>query len=189
MKLENHYKIAILYTLVLFLDRIDLTILNVAIPYLVNFFDVKPESTEWFNLSFLIGLCLSMCVSSWFGEKFGYKKIFLFGVLCFGIFSGCVSQAKNFYIFIFFRLLQGFAGGIMILVGNTILFSSCEKKDYAKMTNFVFLPTLLALALAPFLGGLILEKISYKWIFYINIPICLIVSILGFFFYKRHSNF
>jgi MFS family permease len=92
-------------------------------------------------------------------------------------------------MFIISRFLQGFFGGIIIPAGNTILYMSCDKKDYAKVTNFVFLPTLIAPAVAPYLGGTLLKYFSYKSIFYINLPICLAISILAFFVISENHQF
>lgn len=188
-KIAYHYKIAIIYTLILFLDRIDLTILNVAIPTLTTVFGIEIELAEWFSISFLIGLSIAIGISSWLGESFGYKKIFIFSVIGFAIFSLGCSLADSFEMFIFARFLQGFFGGIIIPSGNAILYMSCDKKDYAKVTNFVFLPTLIAPAVAPYLGGTLLKYFSYKSIFYINLPICVAIAILAFFVINENHKF
>lgn len=187
--LPYHYKIAIIYTLILFLDRIELTILNVALPTLTTVFNIKLELVEWFSISFLIGLAIAISISAWLGERFGYKRIFLFAVIGFGVFSLGCSLASSFETFIFSRLLQGLCGGIIIPSGNTLLYMACKKKDYAKITNFVFLPTLIAPAVAPYLGGTIIKYFSYKFIFYINLPICGIISLLSFLIIKENQTF
>ena len=102
-KIEYHYKIAIIYTLILFLDRIDLTILNVAIPTLTTVFDIPIELAEWFSISFLIGLSIAIVISSWLGENFGYKKVFIFSVAGFAVFSFGCSIAGSFEIFVISR--------------------------------------------------------------------------------------
>jgi len=137
----------------------------------------------------LIGLSIAIGISSWLGESFGYKKIFIFSVIGFAVFSLGCSLADSFEMFIFARFLQGFFGGTIIPSGNAILYMSCDKKDYAKVTNFVFLPTLIAPAVAPYLGGTLLKYFSYKSIFYINLPICLAISILAFFVINENHKF
>jgi EmrB/QacA subfamily drug resistance transporter len=188
-KIPLYYKIAIIYTLILFLDRIDITIINVAIPTLSQLFNINLALTDWLSTSFLIGVSISIAVSSWLGEKYGYKKIFINAVFGFGILSLACAFSSNFYQFIIFRFLQGIFGGIIIPTGSAILYMSCEKKDYAKVTAFAFLPTLIAPAIAPYLGGIILKYFSYRVIFYINIPICILVALLGMLVIKDQFKF
>jgi EmrB/QacA subfamily drug resistance transporter len=184
-----HYQIAIIYTLILFLDRIDLTIVNVAIPTLSKLFNIDIALTDWLSTSFLIGLSISIGISSWLGESYGYKKIFISSIFGFAFFSLACSFSSTFYQFVFSRFLQGLCGGIIIPTGNAILYMSCEKNDYAKVTNFAFLPTLLAPAIAPYLGGIIMKYYSYQAIFFINLPICLIIGILGWIIIKEQHKF
>ncbi len=183
------YKIGIIYILILFLDRIDLTVLNVAIPTLTQVFGINISLAEWFSVSFLIGLTIAMSVSAWLGEKFGYKKVFISSVTLFCFFALCCSWVGSFELFILSRFFQGFFGGVIIACGNSILYFSCNKDEYGKITNFVFTATLLAPALAPIIGGTLLQYFSYKWIFYINFPICLIVVILSIFVIKDKNIF
>jgi MFS family permease len=144
---------------------------------------------EWFSISFLIGLSIAIGISSWLGENFGYKKVFIFSVAGFAVFSLGCSLAGSFEMFVISRFLQGFFGGIIIPVGNAILYMSCDKKDYAKVTAFVFLPTLIAPAIAPYIGGTLLKYFSYKSIFYINLPICLAIVIVAFFVINENHKF
>lgn len=188
-KIPLHYKIAIIYTLILFLDRIDITIINVAIPTLSKIFGIDISLTDWLSTSFLIGLSISIGISSWLGENYGYKKIFIGSILGFAVFSLACSYSARFEQFVLFRLLQGICGGIIIPTGNAILYMSCEKNDYGKVTNFAFLPTLIAPAVAPYLGGVILKYFSYRAIFLINIPICIAIAILGILIIKEQFKF
>ncbi len=97
------------------------------------------------------------------------------------------TKSDAIQAFVLSRFWQGFFGGIIIPAGNAILYMSCNKSNYAKVTNFVFLPTLLAPAIALFLGGIIIQYFSYKWIFYINLPICAVIYYFSDFCYKRRS--
>ncbi len=185
--MQYFYKVGILYTLILFLDRIDLTILNVAMPTLAKTFGVNSLYLEWISLSFLIGLSIAISISAWLGERFGYKEIFILSVAGFGIFSLFCALSNSFEMFVLYRFIQGFFGGIIIPSGNAILYMSCEKKDYAKVTTFVFMPTLIAPAIAPYLGGTILKYFSYKFIFFINVPICLLICVASWIILRKHT--
>lgn len=184
-----YYKIAIIYALILFLDRTDITIINVAIPTMSKVFNIDIALTDWLSSSFLIGLSIAIGVSVWLGESYGYKKIFIAAVFGFAIFSVACSLSTTFIQFVVCRFLQGICGGIVIPTGSALLYMSCEKKDYGKVTNFVFLPALVAPAVAPYLGGVLIKYFSYQAIFFINLPICLAIAILSSIIIKEQYGF
>lgn len=186
--IPSYYQIAVIYALILFLDRMDITIVNVAIPTLSKIFHIGIELTDWLSSAFLIGLSVAIGASAWLGETYGYKKIFIYAIFGFAVCSLACALSESFTQFVLFRFLQGLCGGIIIPTGNAVLFMSCEKQDYAKVTNFVFLPTLIAPAIAPYIGGLILEHLSYRSIFLINLPICMVIAILGIRVIKEQHN-
>lgn len=84
-KLSYKKTIAIIYTIVLFLDRLDLTIVNVTLRTVAKYFNVSIIATEWINLLFLLALALSIPISGWVSDRFGLKKIYIFAMLIFGI--------------------------------------------------------------------------------------------------------
>lgn len=100
-----------------------------------------------------------------------------------------IAYSTNFPVFVSLRFLQGIFGGVIIPTGNAILYMSCKKSEYAKVTSIVFLITLVSPAIAPYLGGVLMHYFSYKAIFLINLPICAIVFILGSVVIKQQFQF
>lgn len=187
-KIEYKYIVAIIYTCVLFLDRLDLTMVNIALPTLANYFKVSITETEWVSNGFLLALAISIPASAWLGDRFGIKKIFLFSTTLFALSALFCAMGHSFFLLIFFRFLQGIGGGLLIPVGMTMLYRVFEPKDYARVTSFTFIPALIAPAIAPAIGGTILHFLSWQWIFIASASVCLIAVIMSFVVLKEQES-
>lgn len=143
MRLNYKQKIALIYTAVLFLDRLDLTIVNVALPTIAKHFNVSIVATDWINLAFLLSLAISIPVSGWLGEYYGFKKIFILSMVLFGFGSTLCAVAPNLNALIALRFLQGIGGGMLIPVGMTLIYRAYDKTEYASITSFTYIPSLI----------------------------------------------
>lgn len=162
-----------MYTLVLFLDRLDLTIVNIALPTVAHYFQVSILATGWVNMAFLLALALSIPISGWFGDQFGLKRVYIFAIALFGLGSGLCAWAPYLTTIIILRFIQGLGGGLLIPIGMTMLYRIYDVSEYASITSFTFLPSLVAPALGPFLGGLMLYYFDWRFVFIFSGPICL----------------
>lgn len=190
MKKNYKYGIAVIYTIVLFLDRLDLTIVNTTLPTLSKYFDVSIVQTDWISLSFLLALAVSIPISAWLGERFGHKRIYILAMLLFGFGSTLCFFADSLNQLILLRFLQGLGGGLLIPVGMSIIYNLYDKSEYASITSFTFLPSLIAPAIAPFLGGILLDSFGWRLVFTLTGPICLILAFASVFLIKKdlHKN-
>lgn len=186
-KIEYKYLVAIIYTCVLFLDRLDLTMVNIALPTLANFFKVPVTETEWISNGFLLALAISIPASAWLGDRLGIKKIFIFSTILFALSAFLCAFSHSFKLLIFLRFLQGIGGGLLIPVGMTMLYRVFEPKDYARITSYTFFPALLAPAFAPALGGIILHFLNWQWIFILSASVCTLAIIMSFLILKEQE--
>jgi DHA2 family multidrug resistance protein/DHA2 family multidrug resistance protein-like MFS transporter len=99
--LQYKHTVALIYTIVLFLDRLDLTIINVALPTIAKYFGVAMIAAEWLSMAFLLALSVSIPISSWLGDRFGLKKIYLSALMTFGLASSLCAGANDFNALIF----------------------------------------------------------------------------------------
>lgn len=189
MKLQYKSIIAIIYTIVLFLDRLDLTIINVTLPTIAQYFHVPITTTDWINISFLLALAISIPISSWLAGHFGSKRIFLWAMFLFGVGATLCFWTPNLNYLIFLRFIQGLGGGMLIPVGMTMLYRAHERKDYARITSLVFLSALIAPAISPFLGGIILEHYGWRPVFLFSGPFSLILLVFSYFYIKEDKTY
>lgn len=178
-RIQYKYLVALIYTCVLFLDRLDLTIVNITLPTLAKYFHVPIAQTDWVSTGFLLALAMSIPISSWLGEKFGIKKIFILSTAIFGLASLLCAFSNNIFLLTVFRFIQGIGGGMLIPTGMTMVYRAFEPHEYASVTSFTFLPALLAPAIAPALGGAIMHFWGWKWVFLFASPICLFAVIIS----------
>lgn len=187
-RIQYKYLVALIYTCVLFIDRLDLTIVNITLPTLAKYFRVPIAQTDWVSTGFLLALAISIPISSWLGEKFGIKKIFIFSTAIFGIASLLCAFSNSIFMLSSFRFIQGIGGGMLIPTGMTMVYSSFEPHEYASVTSFTFLPSLLAPAIAPALGGAITHFWGWKWVFVFAFPICLFAVIISLLVLKEMDS-
>ncbi len=185
--LQYRYMVAAIYAVVLFLDRLDLTIVNIALPAIASHFHILVTDTEWINNAFLLALALSIPISGWTGDRFGDKRVFIFAILIFGLTSLLCALAPSIQFLIAMRFVQGLAGGLIVPVGMTMVFRVFEPSEYASISSYIFIPSLIAPAIAPTLGGIMIYYLNWKWVFLFATPICAIAAIFALWWLKEHK--
>lgn len=160
-----------------FLDRLDLTIVNIAIPHLSTVFHVSVTQMDWVSNSYLIALACFIPVSGWLGARYSLKNVFLFATAIFAIGTLLCAFSFNLSSMVAFRFIQGIGGAMIIPVGMAILYNTFHIEEYASVTACIFLPSLIAPALAPFLGAVIMTTINWHWIFLLAVPVCIFIYI------------
>lgn len=178
--------VAVVYVSALFLDILDMTIVNVAIPTLGR--ELHTDSAEWVVLGYTLSLAVWIPTSGWLGDRFGTKRTFLFALAAFTVGSGLCGVAQTIDQLIAFRVLQGIGGGMLTPVGIAMLFRAFPPAERAKASTVVMMPTLLAPALGPVLGGFITTNFDWRWIFLVNVPIALVALWFGFRHLREHRE-
>ena len=175
---DYKYVVAVIFVLGLFMEIMDTTIVNVAIPTLAREFHVKGSGIEWVVLGYLLSIAVWIPSSGWIGDRIGTKKTFLFALLMFTSASVLCGLSQTLGQMIAFRILQGVGGGMLTPVGTAMLYRAFPPEERARASSVLVVPTVVAPALGPIIGGLLIEHLSWHWIFFVNIPI----GILGFLF-------
>lgn len=170
-RLEYKWLVAIVFVFGLFMDLLDMTITNVALPSLSREFGATTTTIEWVVTGYLLSLAVFIPVSGWAGDRFGSKRTFMFALSLFTISSLLCGFAWNVESLIAFRVLQGVGGGMLTPVGTAMLFRAFPPSERAKASSVLVLPTVLAPASGPVLGGYLVEYQSWHWIFLVNVPI------------------
>lgn len=182
--MQNRYVVVVIFAAVVFLDRLDLTIVNITLPTIANDLSISITETEWVNTAYILALVASIPISSYLGDRFGVKRIFNTAIIIFGFASFCCAYSNNIISLSLFRCLQGVGGGLIVPVGMSLVYQSFAKSQYASITSYIFMSSLVAPAIAPALGGVVTELYGWRWVFLFVIPICILASILTVFFVK-----
>jgi len=186
--IEYKWIVAVIFVAGLFLEILDTTIVNVAIPTLAKEFDATRASMEWVVLGYLLSLAIWIPASGWIGDKVGTKKTFLFALLTFTVASALCGQAHSVGELVLFRILQGVGGGMLTPVGTTMLFRAFPPAERARASTVLLVPIVVAPALGPIIGGLLIDNLSWRWIFYVNMPLGVLGFVFGLFMLKESKE-
>ena len=185
-QIEYKWIVAIVYVSALFLDILDSTIVNVAIPGLGR--ELRTENAEWVVLGYTLSLAVWIPTSGWLGDRFGTKRTFLIALMAFtggSLLCGCAQTIGQL---IAFRVIQGVGGGMLTPVGLAMLFRAFPPAERARAATLIMIPTLAAPALGPVLGGLIVTNVSWRWIFLVNVPIGMVALWFGWRYLQEHKH-
>ena len=158
---------------------LDTTIVNVAIPTLGRQFHTTLATIQWVNTGYALSLAVVIPLTRWVMDKFGTKKAWLVCVALFITGSVLCGSAWSLVTLIICRVLQGFGGGMILPIGQTILSRAAGPARMGRVMTVVGIPSSIGPLLGPTLGGLILLRFSWHWIFYVNVPIGLLALLLG----------
>src|SRR6185437_13429414 len=139
--IEYKYLLVGIYTVVLFLDRLDLSIVNITLPTLARTFHASIEETQWVSTAFLLALAISIPISGWLGDRFGVKKVFILATALYGLGSALCGFAPNIFVIIALRFIQGIGGGMIIPVGMAMVYRAFPYSEYAHITTLTFIPS------------------------------------------------
>src|SRR4051794_3596731 len=186
--LEYKWLVAIVFVCGMFIDIMDTTIVFVATPTLAREFNAAPSSIEWVVLGYLLSLAVWIPASGWIGDRFGTKKVFLFALAMFTLASALCGQAHSLSELVGFRVLQGIGGGMLTPVGTAMLFRAFPPVERAKASTVLLIPAVIAPATGPIIGGWLVTDVSWRWIFYVNLPIGVLGFLVGFFFLEEYTE-
>src|SRR5262249_19956943 len=152
-RFEYRYLVAAVFTIGLFLDIMDSTIVNVALPRLSDEFHVGTDQLEWVVTGYLLSLAIWIPASGWLGDRFGTKRIYLLAMCLFLLGSALCGSAQSIGALTAFRVLQGVGGGMMTPVGIAMLFRVFTPAERAQASSIMSIPTAVAPVCGPLLGG------------------------------------
>ena len=157
---------------------LDSTMVNIAIHTLVKDLNSSVEIVQWTITGYVLATGIAVPFSSWLLNKFDGKHVFLMGEILFAIGSVLSAISPNINFLIGARLIQGFAGGLIIPILTTLLVQTAGQKVMGQMMATVGLPMILGPLFGPIFGGVIIKYLSWHWIFWVNIPVGIISIIL-----------
>ncbi|QBI54897.1 MDR family MFS transporter [Streptomonospora litoralis] len=170
-RVEYKWLVAVTFVFGLIMQILDVTILNVALATLGREFGVDETTLQWVLTGYMISLAVFIPASGWISDRFGSKRTFQLAVLVFTAASVLCGFATGIGWLIAARVLQGVGGGMLVPVGQAMLFRAFPAEERATASAVLMIPTSIAPALGPVLGGFLVEYASWRWIFFINVPV------------------
>jgi EmrB/QacA subfamily drug resistance transporter len=161
-----------------FMESLDTTILNTAVPTIAGALRVAPLSMRSVLSSYTLALAVFIPVSGWVADRFGTRRVFASAIGLFTLGSCLCGVANDIHLLVVFRIVQGMGGAMMVPVGRLTLVRSFERSELVGAMSFVAVPSLIGPMLGPLAGGLIVRYLHWRAIFFVNLPIGLVGLVL-----------
>ncbi|WP_296894673.1 DHA2 family efflux MFS transporter permease subunit [Thiobacillus sp.] len=166
----------------LFMEQLDTTIVNTAVPAMAESLQVTPLSLKAVVASYILSLAVCIPVSGWMADRYGTRRVFSIAVGLFTFSSILCGLALNAPMLVAARILQGVGAAMMMPVGRLTIIRTFPKSELLQAMNFVIIPALIGPLLGPTVGGLIVHWVSWRYIFFVNVP----MGLLALWLANRH---
>jgi EmrB/QacA subfamily drug resistance transporter len=174
-RIDAHvWRISVVVILGAIMSILDTTIVNVALATLGRDLHAGISEIQWVVTGYMLSLAAVIPVSGWAAERFGAKQVYIVSLALFTVASALCGLANSSTQLIIFRVLQGVGGGMILPVGQLMMAQAAGPERMGRVMSIVAVPAMLAPILGPTIGGLIVDNISWRWIFYVNVPIGII---------------
>jgi EmrB/QacA subfamily drug resistance transporter len=180
--------VAVVYVAAMFMAIMDTTIVNVALPTLGRDFHAQAGSVGSVSVAYLVSLTVFIPVSGWLGDRIGGRRALLGAVCVFTVGSALCGVSTSLGELVAFRVLQGVGGAVMTPVGLAMLFRVYPPAERVRVASILALVTALAPALGPILGGLFTTDLTWRWVFFINVPIGAATFVYGLVLLAGHGQ-
>jgi DHA2 family multidrug resistance protein len=167
----NPWIIAISVMFATFMEVLDTTVVNVSLPHIAGSLSVTIDEATWALTSYLVANAIILPMTGWLASRFGRKRLLMLSVIGFTASSFLCGLAPTLSLLILFRIMQGATGGALQPLSQAVLLEAFPPRDRGKAMGFWGLGIVVAPILGPVLGGWLTDSYSWRWVFYINIPV------------------
>ncbi|HUA85978.1 MAG TPA: DHA2 family efflux MFS transporter permease subunit [Bryobacteraceae bacterium] len=176
---HNPWVIALVVTMATFMEVLDTSIANVALPHMAGSLSAGTDESAWVLSSYLVANAIILPISAWLATRYGRKRFYMTCVVLFGVSSFLCGLAPSLSWLVFFRVLQGLGGGGLAPSEQAILADTFPPQKRGMAFAIYGMAVVLAPAIGPTLGGYITDNFNWRWIFYINVPVAILSLILS----------
>lgn len=173
--------ILVIVSFAMLMESVDTTIINTAIPIMAQSLHVDPIDLKLAMISYLLSLAIFIPISGYIADKFGLKKVFMMAIAVFTVSSIWCGLSHSLWELIMARFIQGLGGSLTLPIGRLIVIRTSERHELVSKMSVVVMLASVGMMSGPVLGGLITHYFSWRWVFFVNVPIGILAVILSFF--------
>jgi EmrB/QacA subfamily drug resistance transporter len=171
--------LAVVVVLGAIMTVLDATIVNVALPTLGREFGTSIATIQWVTTAYLLAFASVIPLTGWASQRLGTKELWLLSLAVFTLGSLLAGLSWSIGALIAFRVVQGLGGGMIMPLGQTILAQAAGPKRMGRVMSILGVPLLLAPIIGPVIGGLLVDTVSWRWIFFVNLPVSAVAFLLA----------
>lgn len=181
-------RVSLVVAIAFFMQFLDTTAVNTAIPAMADAFATDVIHLSTGITSYMIALAIFIPVSGWIADRFGTRRVFCAAIVFFILSSTLCGTAQNLLQFVIYRVLQGMAGAMMSPVGRLAVLKVTPKEELPTAMNYITVPALVAPIVGPMVGGYLTTYWSWRWIFYLNVPISIACVLLAWHYIPEEES-
>jgi MFS transporter, DHA2 family, multidrug resistance protein len=174
----NPWIVAISVMFATFMEVLDTTVVNVSLPHIASSMAATTEEATWALTSYLVANAIVLPMTGWLASTFGRKRLLMFSTAGFTLSSFLCGAAPNLASLVIFRVIQGATGGALQPLSQAVLLESFKPEDRGRAMGFWGLGIVVAPILGPVFGGWLTENYSWRWVFYINLPVGIVSLVM-----------
>jgi EmrB/QacA subfamily drug resistance transporter len=168
-----------------FMEGLDSTMIAVSIPAMARSLGESPLRLNLVITTYLLSLAVFIPVSGWIADRLGTRVVFCGAVLIFAAGSALCGLSTSLPMLLAFRVVQGFGGAMMTPVGRLILLRSFPRASLVSAMNWMTIPAMIGPTVGPIVGGVLTSYVSWRWVFYLNVPIGVLGAVLAFMLFEN----
>jgi DHA2 family multidrug resistance protein len=174
----NPWIIALVVSMATFMEVLDTTITNVSLSHIAGSFGASQTESTWVITSYLVANAITLPLSGWLSQSLGRKRYFMLSIASFTFFSFLCGAAQSLTGIIIFRILQGIGGGGLQSTQQSIILDAFPPEKRGAAFGITGITLICAPIIGPTLGGWITDNLTWRWIFFINIPVGILALVL-----------
>lgn len=187
---SSNYKWLVLFNIMIstFMVVLDTTVVNTALPVIMGTLGASMNTAEWILTGYMLSMATVLAMSSWLSTRFGFKNIYIASLLIFTLGSFLCSISTSIEELIFWRIIEGIGGGLLMPVGLSIVTTTFSAEQRNMAIGLWSIATAASVSFGPMIGGYLVDSFSWNYIFYINIPIGLLCAIFAYVVQRKESR-
>ena len=162
-----------------FMEVLDTTVVNVSLPHIAGSLSASVDEATWTLTAYLVANAIVLPITGWLANYFGRKRLLIAAVVGFTAASFLCGLAPSLSVLVIFRIIQGATGGVLQPISQAVLLEAFPPEDRGKAMAFWGLGIVVAPMLGPVVGGWLTDNYSWRWVFYINIPVGIISVVMS----------
>ena len=170
------------------LQALDTTIANVALPRMQGTMAASQDQMTWVLTSYIVAAAIMTPLTGWLVDQFGRKRLFLVSIIGFTMTSAMCGMADTLGQIVAFRLLQGLCGAALVPISQAILFDIYPRNQHARAMSIWGVGVTMGPMIGPVLGGYLTDHLSWRWVFYINVPFGLLAALGVMIIFRRRDR-
>jgi EmrB/QacA subfamily drug resistance transporter len=188
LTIPQHAIVPLIVACALFMESLDSTILATALPAIARSFGDNPLQLNLAITSYLLSLAVFIPLSGWMADRYGARTIFTAAIVVFCLGSIACGSAQSLTQLVAARIFQGLGGAMMVPVGRLAILRAVPKSELVSAMAYLTIPALIGPVIGPVFGGFIVTFSSWRWIFFINVPVALLGLVLAFRYIDNHRE-